>query len=143
KKCLDNQTLKLLKKRIESIVHYQPIRIFIDSPVLLRSAAFLPIYNPTGEIHEIRKETLNILKNDHKNYDLDIPISIHSTISRFQKVPTDSTNFLEKFTEITKNFSMVEAMVQEVYITEELKPYMRKGNILEKIDCGQSNLFDH
>lgn len=136
KKYLDDETLKLLKRGIENIVRHKPIKIFIDSPVLLRSAAFLPIYNPSGEIYEIRQETLNILKDDHKDYDLDTPISIHSTILRFQQVPTDSAKFLQRFAEITENFSVVEGIVREVYITEELKPYMKKGSILEKIDCG-------
>lgn len=136
KKYLDDETLKLLKMRIENIVRHKPIKIFIDSPVLLRSAAFLPIYNPSGEIYEIRQETLNILKDDHKDYDLDTPISIHSTILRFQQVPTDSAKFLQRFAEITEKFSVVEGTVREVYITEELKPYMKKGSILEKIDCG-------
>lgn len=136
KKYLDDETLKLLKMRIENIVRHKPIKIFIDSPVLLRSAAFLPIYNPSGEIYEIRKETLNIFKDDHKDYDLDTPISIHSTILRFQQVPTDSAKFLQRFAEITEKFSVVEGTVREVYITEELKPYMKKGSILEKIDCG-------
>jgi hypothetical protein len=31
----------------------------------------------------------------------------------------------------------VEGIVREVYVTEELKPYMKKGSILEKIDCGK------
>jgi hypothetical protein len=136
KKYLDDETLKLLKRGIENIVRHKPIKIFIDSPVLLRSAAFLPIYNPSGEIYEIRKETLNILKDDHKDYDLDTPISIHSTILRFQQVPTDSAKFLQRFAEITEKFSVVEGILREVYITEELKPYMKKGSILEKIDCG-------
>ncbi|MDB9455259.1 hypothetical protein PN478_13155 [Dolichospermum circinale CS-534/05] len=136
KKYLDDETLKLLKRGIENIVRHKPIKIFIDSPVLLRSAAFLPIYNPSGEIYEIRQETLNILKDDHKDYDLDTPISIHSTILRFQQVPTDSAKFLQRFAEITEKFSVVEGTVREVYITEELKPYMKKGSILEKIDCG-------
>jgi hypothetical protein len=140
KKYLDDETLKLLKRGIENIVRHKPIKIFIDSPVLLRSAAFLPIYNPSGEIYEIRKETLNILKDDHKDYDLDTPISIHSTILRFQKVTTDSAKFLQRFAEITEKFSVVEGIVREVYITEELKPYMKKGSILEKIDCGQVNM---
>jgi hypothetical protein len=140
KKYLDHETLKLLKRGIENIVRHKPIKIFIDSPVLLRSAAFLPIYNPSGEIYEIRKETLNILKDDHKDYDLDTPISIHSTILRFQQVPTDSAKFLQRFAEITEKFSVVEGILREVYITEELKPYMKKGSILEKIDCGQVNL---
>lgn len=140
KKYLDDETLKLLKRGIENIVRHKPIKIFIDSPVLLRSAAFLPIYNPSGEIYEIRKETLNILKDDHKDYDLDTPISIHSTILRFQQVPTDSAKFLQRFAEITEKFSVVEGILREVYITEELKPYMKKGSILEKIDCGQVNL---
>ncbi|MDB9535781.1 hypothetical protein PN451_08010 [Dolichospermum planctonicum CS-1226] len=140
KKYLDDETLKLLKRGIENIVRHKPIKIFIDSPVLLRSAAFLPIYNPSGEIYEIRQETLNILKGDHKDYDLDTPISIHSTILRFQQVPTDSAKFLQRFAEITQKFSVVEGIVKEVYITEELKPYMKKGSILEKIDCGQVNL---
>jgi hypothetical protein len=140
KKYLDDETLKLLKRGIENIVRHKPIKIFIDSPVLLRSAAFLPIYNPSGEIYEIRKETLNILKDDHKDYDLDTPISIHSTILRFQQVPTDSAKFLQRFAEITEKFSVVEGIVREVYITEELKPYMKKGSILEKIDCGQVTL---
>lgn len=140
KKYLDDETLKLLKRGIENIVRHKPIKIFIDSPVLLRSAAFLPIYNPSGEIYEIRKETLNILKDDHKDYDLDTPISIHSTILRFQQVPTDSAKFLQRFAEITEKFSVVEGILREVYITEELKPYMKKGSILEKIDCGQVTL---
>jgi len=140
KKYLDDETLKLLKRGIENIVRHKPIKIFIDSPVLLRSAAFLPIYNPSGEIYDIRKETLNILKDDHKDYDLDTPISIHSTILRFQQVPTDSAKFLQRFAEITEKFSVVEGIVREVYITEELKPYMKKGSILEKIDCGQVNM---
>ncbi|MFN9978421.1 MAG: hypothetical protein ACK53Y_00835, partial [bacterium] len=93
-----------------------------------------------GEIYDIRKETLNILKDDHKDYDLDTPISIHSTILRFQQVPTDSAKFLQRFAEITEKFSVVEGILREVYITEELKPYMKKGSILEKIDCGQVNL---
>ncbi|AVZ31125.1 hypothetical protein [Nodularia spumigena] len=137
KKCLDPDILKLLKMRIENIVQHKPIKIFIDSPVLLRSAAFFPIYNPGGEIYEIRKEALNILKGDNRDYDLDTPISIHSTILRFQEVPTDSEKFLHEFEEITKNFSVVEGIVREVYVTEELKPYMKKGSILEKIDCGK------
>lgn len=136
KKYLDTEILKLLKMRIENIVQHKPIKIFIDCPVLLRNAAFFPIYNPGGEIYEIRKEALNILKSDHRNYDLDTPRAIHSTILRFQEVPKDSIKFMDKFAEITQNFSLLAAIVKEVYITEELKPYMKEGSILQKIDCG-------
>jgi hypothetical protein len=95
KKYLDAEVLKLLKIRIENIVQHQPIKIFIDSPVLLKSAAFFPIYNPGGEIYAIRKEALNILTSDNRDYDLDTPISIHSTILRFKEVPTDSAKFIQ------------------------------------------------
>lgn len=131
---LDNGTLKLLTGKIKQILKQTPIQILIDAPVLVRSAAFLPIYNPTREIYEIRKQALEILNINNRGYDLDVPTAIHSTILRFKNTAIDRTDFIRRFEEIAKEFSLREGVTKEIYITEELKPYMREADILDKIE---------
>jgi hypothetical protein len=135
KEHLDAMTLKALKAKIESTLQQKSIKILIDSPVLLQSAAFLPIYNPGGEIYEIRKAALSVLNGGNRSYDLDVPKAIHSTILRFKDVPENSEEILLKFEEIMKDFHILEGTIRELYVTEELKPYMKEGRILEKIKC--------
>jgi hypothetical protein len=130
---LDVATLEQITNKIRQIVKQTPINIFVDSPVLVRTASFLPIYNPTQEINNIRRQIVDMLGNN-REYDLDVPQGIHSTILRFKKTPTNRVEFIRNFEEISRAFSLKEVKIKEIYITEELKPYMREGSITGKID---------
>lgn len=130
---LDTDTLARITNRIRQITNQTPIQIRVHPPVLVRAASFLPISNPTQEIYDIRTQIFNMLDRDNKGYDLDIPQAIHSTILRFKKVPSDKMEFVHRFEEISRGFPLLEARIKEIYITEELKPYMREGRIVERI----------
>lgn len=128
---LNSEHLEKLTSAIKPIIKKGKFDIFIDSPVLVRSAAFLPIYNPSGEIGEIRKTAFELLCNEQ--YDLSIPPAIHSTILRIEKKPSDTSSFIDIFDRISSNFSIHSAQIQEIYVTEEIKPYMRDAKFLAKI----------
>jgi hypothetical protein len=134
RRILENETLELITTRIQQTLKHRPIKLLVDAPVLVRNAAFLPFYNPGGEIWKIRKQTAEILSNIKKGYDLDIPQAIHSTILRFKDIPKDPVDFISKFKKISNEFSCGEGLIKEIYFTEELKPYMGEGRILQKIE---------
>ena len=111
-----------------------PFVIDIAPPVLTRNAAFLPIFNPTGEIFRLRQDALDfcakggdILAQAHA------PQAIHSTILRFREVPREPEVFLNAFEVITGRIRFGRATINEILITFETNAYMHAGTIAETI----------
>ena len=125
-----------MTSKIRDILKHKSIPVSTDAPILVREAAFLPVYNPTREIDNIRKQALEILRASDSTYDVGIPEGIHSTILRFREVPSDKAEFVRRFEQITKECILGNGRINSVYITEETKPYMREAHILDKIELG-------
>jgi hypothetical protein len=134
KQVLNRDTIKVLTSKIKEVLKQKPIQISIGSPILAREAASLPVYNPTREIDNMRKQAAGILRVNDIVYDLEIPDSIHSTILRFKEAPSDRTEFLRRFKQITKGCVFREGKINNICITEEIKPYMKEARILDKIE---------
>ena len=107
--------------------------IDVGPPVLVRTAAFLPISNPTGEIAELRSRLAGALQDDP---DLQIPRAIHSTVLRFRKPPEEAGSFVEAFETIAAGTRFGTAKVEEILITTETRPYMMAGQIVHKHHLG-------
>jgi hypothetical protein len=115
-----------------------PFDLWIEQPLISRKAAFLPLSDLTDAVTHIRgrlAERLNrnpILRKQLDHLGLNIPAIVHSTIMRFNTVPSNDSHFASKFDEIAKSFPRVPMRVNEIYITTETKPYMRAGEIIHR-----------
>ena len=103
--------------------------IDIGPPVLVRSAAFLPILNPSGEIAAVRRHLADALAGDA---DLQIPQALHSTILRFREPPADVDAFLAAFDDVAREARLGRTLVDEILITTETHPYMMAGRIVHR-----------
>jgi hypothetical protein len=105
----------------------KPFEIEIESPVLARAAAYLPISNPSGEIFLLRNKIAPIVEREFSlkvEYNKDF---VHSTIMRFAQFPADREKFIGKFQLIADHNHIGTAVIDEFYLTSETKPYMRGG----------------
>lgn len=103
--------------------------IDVGAAVLVPSAAFLSITNPTGEVTMIRQR----LRSDAAlEAELQIPRAIHSTILRFRRAPADPPSFASAFSEIAQSVRFGTARVDELLVTTETRPYMMAGRIVHQ-----------
>jgi hypothetical protein len=130
---VDNNLIDLLIARICKVYDSASISLYFDSPVLTRSAAFIPVYDSTNSIHKIREEAYSFFLETGGEYDIDIPIEIHSTIMRFRREPENPKSFVAQFRLISETFPLCCGTISEILITEELQPYMTKGNIIRRL----------
>lgn len=118
----------VLQKDLQRTI--RPFEIEIGSPVLSRAAAYLPIANPSGEIFLLRNSIAPIMERDlalNVGYNKDF---IHATIMRFARLPDDQENFMDTFRNIAGQTHMGKAVIDEIYLTSETRPYMREGKKL-------------
>lgn|GEM_PF-3062262 len=109
---------------------FKAFAIDVGPPVLSRRAAFLPILNPTGEVARLRARLAPCLE---RTLSLKVeypPTLIHSTILRFMKRPLDPGGFLNRFESIAAGHRIGDAVINEILLTTETKPYMRDGEKL-------------
>ncbi len=104
----------------------KPFMINIGPPVLLKSAAILPVLNFTREVLRLREKIAPLL-NKAFSLKAEVPQNIHSTILRFLKNPSDTNAFIKKFESLAKNKIIGQAVINELSLTLETKPYMRDG----------------
>lgn len=124
-------TPKIIQLVSREMNHFKTFNIDIGRPVLLKSAAILPILNPGKEIFYLREKIAPLLKNA-LNLKVKVPKNIHSTVLRFLKRPPDAREFIKKFESIAVNTRFSEVSINELLLTSETKPYMRGG---EKLHC--------
>jgi hypothetical protein len=107
-----------------------PFALDIGPPVLARTAAFLPIRNPTHEIDRLRERALAFCRSAGGILtDASAPTTIHSTILRFRDSPRDATAFVDAFAVVANSFHPGRVLVDRLLVTFEMKPYMRAGSI--------------
>jgi hypothetical protein len=111
------------------------IAIDVGPPVLVRPAAFLPILNPGGEVRRIR-ERLRESLGGVPDLDLSMPAAVHSTVLRFRQAPADAQAFRERFHEIAAGVRFGPALVRELLVTTETRPYMAGGAIVHRTTLG-------
>lgn len=110
----------------------------LQAPVLTRKAAIIPISNPTGEIARLRAQALQLIGRDSALHaellprGLAAPEIIHSTIMRFERGPQNPARLIEDFQAIAATTHLGRIEVNEVFLTQETKPYMREGRILHR-----------
>ncbi len=133
--------LNLLKDQLAAALQnasagIYPFDLWMESPVISRKAAILPLSDPNNAIAEIRKRVVDnlapSLRTRLETLGLNIPPLVHSTIMRFKKVPEDPQRFLSRFDEISRDVPRLKMTVNEIYITTETKPYMREGKIIHR-----------
>lgn len=130
---LSPKIIELISKELHN---FKSFKVDIGWPVLFKSAAILPILNPTGEIFQLRKR-LDRLLTESLSLTVEYPKDIiHSTFLRFLKKPTDPKRFMEKFESIAVNNCLGGAPINELLLTSETKPYMRGGEILHRFRLG-------
>ena len=112
---------------------FRGFEIDVGAPVLVRSAAFLPIRNPTGEIKKVRDR----LANERNEWpEMQIPQGLHSTVLRVRREPLDSERFIDAFRAIAASVRFGVASVDELMVTTETRPYMLEGRIVHKSHVG-------
>jgi hypothetical protein len=122
----------------EAAAVMSPFVIDVGFPVLARAAAFLPILNPTGEVVRLRREALALCrKTGGIMADAVAPGVIHSTILRFRERPRDAAAFCSAFDRITSRFTLGKAIIDELVVTLEPKPYMRDGRATHRVRLGE------
>jgi hypothetical protein len=111
-----------------------PLRI--GAPVLTPKAAILPIEDPSGEITRIRRTVIAALESEPElrgklaRAGLNAPGIVHSTVMRFNSVPSDLPRFAARFKEAAGPPQSVEIRINELLLTTETKPYMREGAVV-------------
>jgi hypothetical protein len=104
-------------------------QIDVGAPVLVRTAAFLPILNPGGEIARIRSRIAALRDRVPELSDLRVPAAIHSTIARFRCAPARPATFIKAFHEAAQSVTFGVTRVDEILLTTETQPYMMAGAI--------------
>jgi hypothetical protein len=118
----------------ESGAGIRPFAIDVGAPVLVRSAAFLPILNAGGEVGALRRQLEGRLRDAGDELaQAQIPRAIHSTILRFRRVPPDPVSFLESFRKVAWEVRFGATTVDELMITAETRPYMVAGAIEHRV----------
>jgi hypothetical protein len=108
-----------------------PFPIEIGPPVLVRTAAFLPVLNPGGEVRRIREALAAALRRvDPALAELKVPTAVHSTVLRFRRPPADPAAFTARFLEIAKLVRLGPATVDAMLVTTETKAYMLEGEVV-------------
>jgi hypothetical protein len=116
----------------------QPFELRLQSLVLSQRAAIITADNPTQEIVRIREVVNNAvtsvpsLHTRVKAWGFNIPPIIHSTLLRFLAPPSDLRRFLAEFDEISAGPGLGTLRIQEVLLTEEVRPYMRGAGVLQR-----------
>lgn len=106
----------------------KPFELDFGRPVLFKKAAIIPIINKTRKTFFLREKLSPVLKK--LNLEIEIPRRIHSTICRFLNQPNDTVKFINDFELIAKSCCLGKAAINELLLTSETKPYMRRGSIL-------------
>ncbi len=114
---------------------FKSFKINVGPPVLLKSAAILPILNPTKEVFRFREKIAPLLE-DAFGLKVEVPRCVHSTIMRFLKYPPDVNRFIEQFELIAADTRMGESPINELLLTSETKPYMREGDVIHRFKLG-------
>jgi hypothetical protein len=110
-----------------------PFAIEIGAPVLVRTAAFLPILNRGGEVRRLRQVLIDELRGVEPTLaTLKLPNAVHSTVLRFRQPPAEPNTFVERFRDIARGVTFGKATVDELLVTTETKPYMRDGEIVHR-----------
>jgi hypothetical protein len=123
----------------ETTAGMSPFAIDVGSVVLARAAAFFPILNPTGEVVRLRRQVLAFCrKSGGITADAAAPGVIHSTLLRFRARPHDAAAFCAAFDEIAPRFTFGRAIVDELVVTLEPKPYMRDGRATRRVRLGEA-----
>lgn len=110
------------------------IELSFAAPVLTREVVFLPVFDSSGIILQIRRRIYEALHAESDRYHLDRPITIHSTIARFERSPKDAEEFINRFKRISEAFPGCSGKFSEILVTEELWPYMRDARVARRIN---------
>lgn len=97
----------------------------VGAPVIVRTAAFLPILDRSGTLAAIRQRLAVAFA---ATLEIQIPNGIHSTALRFRTPPRDAPGYLEAFDAVRTGLGR--AFVRELLITTETLPYMMAGQIV-------------
>jgi hypothetical protein len=117
-----------LRRAVDHAAHaLGAFEIDVGAPVLVRTAAFLPILNRTGEIAELRRAIAAVLEGDRG---LQIPRALHSTVLRFRTPPAAA--WAAAFDAVAAQTRFGPALVDEILITTETRPYMMAGEIVHR-----------
>jgi hypothetical protein len=106
----------------------QPVKIEVGPPVLARAAAFLPILNRTGEVSLIRHSLVRRWEPSLSSPE--VPRAIHSTVARLRAQPKSPLLLLAELGRIGNTVEMGSAVVREILLTVETRPYMADGRIV-------------
>jgi hypothetical protein len=115
---------------------FEPFVLRFGSPVLTRKAIIIPISNENGDIAKLRTDAHRLIESDAglhtelSRHGLAAPKIVHSTIARFTRQPADIGKFICDFRALADASKMGEICVNEIYLTDETRPYMRGGEIL-------------
>jgi hypothetical protein len=133
---LGEATLDMIEVTIRDILEtgVGDIELSVAAPVLTREVVFLPVFDSSGMILKIRRRIYEALHAENDRYDLDRPITIHSTIARFERRPEDAEEFINRFKRISQGFPGCSGKVSEILVTEELWPYMRVARVARRIN---------
>lgn len=114
----------------------------LHSPVISRKAAILPGSNQTNELLTIREAVAEALRAEGpllaelQTLGFRVPDVVHSTIMRFIGVPAHLESFLAAFDALGGEFDTSRLRITEILLTEETRPYMRRGNIVDRFPLG-------
>lgn len=110
---------------------FREFTIDIGSPVLTSKAIILPIVNHGNEINRLRCLFADEI-NKKTSLCIGIPSIIHCTIGRFINIIADKNKFKCDFEKISSRHIIGKVLIDEILLTSETKPYMRKGEILSR-----------
>jgi hypothetical protein len=114
--------------------HVPSLEIDVGAPVLVRSAAFLPILDASGNVARLRHALLTALGAGENELALaQAPPRVHSTVLRFRAEPTDPEGLMARFREIARSAHLGAATVGELLVTSETLPYMLGGEVLLRL----------
>jgi hypothetical protein len=113
-------------RALDAMTDLHAFTIDVGAPVLVETAAFLPIANATGEVAEVRRR----LKTGGEWPKMQVPRAIHSTLLRFHRPPRDPRLFQERFDEIAADTGFGRSTVSRLLVTLETRPYMTEGETL-------------
>lgn len=122
-----------LARQLDALVADVPaFDLKIGAPVLVRSAAFLPLLVSTDAIFGLRRRLTDVLAQAGLDEELRVPKAMHSTILRFREPPVDAADFQRRFREIATETTFAPARIEEMLITTETRPYMLSGEIAHR-----------
>jgi hypothetical protein len=108
----------------------RPFVLEIGAPVLVRTAAFLPLLNPGGEVARLRGRLAERLRGgDAELAHAAFPRGIHSTILRFRRPPRAPERFQKDFIERAQRVRFGPTTIDTLLLTSETRPYMVSGAI--------------